>query len=110
MFDTNDLLRLIKSTAVEAVNASKPADAVFGTVLSLSPMTIQVEQKLVLSQNQLVMTRTVRGYTTGNRSGGSGEASFASHNHTVSGLQVGDKVVLLQVAGGQQYVVLDKVV
>lgn len=127
MLDANDLLNIVKKAAVEAVNASQPSDFCFGKVTSAKPLKILVEQKMTLGAAQLVLTRNVTDFktkvtvdwTTGTKSGGSGESSFASHTHDISGkkemtihnaLQVGDEVILLKKKGGQKYLVLDRVV
>lgn len=126
LHDFNDLLYLIKKAAVEAVNASKPTAIVYGKVISSSPLKISVEQKMTLTSAQLVLTRNVTDYktymtvnhVTENKSGGSGESSFASHNHEYKGkkefiihnsLVVGDEVIMIQVQGGQKYIVIDRV-
>ena len=127
MPDANDLLEVVKRAAIGAVNASQPSDFSFGKVISTSPLKILVEQKMTLGAAQLVLTRNVTDYKTrvtvdwltGTASGGSGDSSFASHNHSVSGtkemtvhnaLQVGDEVILLKKQGGQKYLVLDRAV
>lgn len=79
--------RLIKKAAVEAVAASKPTAVVYGKVISASPLRIQVDQRLTLDSDFLVLTQTVSGT-----------------------LAPGDRVVMLMEQGGQSYVVLDKVV
>lgn len=126
MFSSDDLLKLMKKTAVDAVNASKPANMVFGKVISDSPLQIKIDQKLILTSAQLVLSRNVTDYslsitvdhTTESQSGGSGDSSFASHSHSVTGtktvtvhnaLQNGDEVILMQVSGGQKYIVIDKI-
>jgi hypothetical protein len=127
LLNVNDLLNSIKKAAKEAVDASQPSDFYFGKVVSSSPLKISVEQKMTLSSAQLVLTRNVTNYktkvtvdwSTKSESGGSGESSFASHTHDISGtkeltihnaLQVGDEVILLKKKGGQKYLVLDRVV
>lgn len=127
MLDANDLLIAIKKAAKEAVEADQPCDFCFGKVTSASPLKILVEQKMTLGVAQLVLTRNVTDFktkvtidwTTGTKSGGSGDSSFASHSHSVSGkkditihngLAVGDEVILLKQKGGQKYLVLDRVV
>lgn len=122
-----NLVEIIKIAAMEAVNESKPTAITFGDVVSLSPLKIQVDQKLVLSSAQLILTNDVRdhevemtiNFSTEETSGGSGDASFASHTHACAGkktfiihnaLKVGDKVIMVQVQGGQKYLVLEKVV
>lgn len=127
MLDANDLLNAVKKAAMDALNASQPSDFCFGKVTSTAPLRILVDQKMTLGMAQLVLTRNVSDFKmeitvdwlTGAKSGGSGESSFASHNHNVSGrkeitvhnaLQVGEQVILLKQKGGQKYLVLDRVV
>lgn len=127
MRNHNDLLVRIKKAAVDAVNATKPTSIVYGKVISTSPLKINVEQKMTLTNAQLVLTRNVTDHkiqmtvdhVTGNTSGGSGDSLFASHSHTYSGkkeftvhngLKVNDEVVMIQMQGGQKYIVLDRVV
>ena len=43
-------LEAVKRAAVEAVDAKKPVLVLFGTVISDSPLKIQVEQKLTLGE------------------------------------------------------------
>lgn len=125
MSDANELTRLIKKAACEAVDAGNPTSLVYGTVISTSPLRIITEQQLPLGQQQLVLCRSVTDYTvnvttawtTGSASGGSGESSFSAHAHSISGgvmtvhnaLQAGEKVVMIRQQGGQRFVVLDRV-
>lgn len=135
MFDSNDLVKLIKKAAVEAVNSSKPANMVFGKVISISPLKIKVDQKLILTSAQLVLSRSVTDYRlsvtvdwktedhthTHNISDsytGGGSASNETHKHDIVGtktmtvhgaLKVGEEVILMQVSGGQKYIVIDRI-
>ena len=133
MFDMTDFIKLIKKTAVEAVNASKPANMVFGKVISASPLKIKIDQKLILTTAQLVLSRNVTDYEieiepssnrspsshwTESTSGGSGDSAFSSHKHEYKGrkkflvynaLNVGEEVILMQMSGGQKYVVWDRI-
>jgi hypothetical protein len=121
------MLEIIKQAAVEAVKAANPCAIVFGQVISISPLKINVEQRLTLDESHLILTSLVRDFSvdmtvdhaTEYTSGGSGDSSFASHNHAVTGkktfqvhlgLKVNESVMLLQVQGGQKYIVLDRVV
>lgn len=131
----NDLVKLIKKAALEAVNASKPADMVFGKVISTSPLKIKVDQKLILTSAQLVLTRSVTDYrlsvtlnhTTEEHThthiisdtySGGGSASKEKHYHDIKGkkevlihgaLEVGEEVILMQLSGGQKYIVIDRI-
>ena len=132
--DINKLVRLVKQAAVEAVRADAPMAVCYGTVLSPSPLKIQVDQKKILGEAQLILTDSVRDYNvemstiegtgkslgphyTEDESGGSGYPAFAAHKHRYQGrkkwrihnaLKKGEKVILLRCDGGQKYVVLDR--
>lgn len=124
MFDMNDFVKLMKKTAVEAVNASKPANMIFGKVISTSPLQIKVDQKLILGKSQLVLSKNVTDYRLSvtvdwDTDDASTDADIeVSHVHKTSGsrtltvhnaLKTGEEVILMQVAGGQKYIVIDKI-
>ena len=116
----------IKRAALAAVAASMPSGVYFGTVTSASPLEISIEQKITLTKTQLVLSSLVQDFdvdmtvdhTTEAKSGGSSDASFASHSHEYKGkktfkvhlaLKKGEKVMLLRMQGGQRYIVLDRI-
>lgn len=116
----SDLIEVIKKVALNAVEASKPTNALFGVVVSDSPLKISIDQKMTLDSDSLVLTNAVKEHTlemtvdhaTENTNTGNG-----SHNHTYkgrkqftvhNGLVVGEKVILLRMQGGQKYIVWDK--
>jgi hypothetical protein len=124
--DAVEFVKTMKKSAVEAVEATKPVYIYFGEVLSASPLKINVEQKMILGETQLILSRNVTDFkttimvnwSTENKSGGSGEFSFASHNHGITGkkeitvhnsLVVGDAVILIRQQGGQKFIVWDRV-
>lgn len=84
-----NLIESIKKAALDAVENSKPCAVMFGKVTSVSPMKINVEQKMTLTSAQLILTSNVTGQNS---------------------LIVGDTVVLLRMQGGQKYVVWDRVI
>ena len=119
-------VELVKQAAVEAVEATKPVQFLFGKVISVSPLEIQVSAKSIYTEKMLILTRNVTDFEvdmtvshiTENRAGGSGDPAFASHNHEYKGkkkfkvhnaLIVGDEVVLGRVQGGKRFVVIDRI-
>lgn len=150
MFNADDLLKLIKKSAVEAVNASKPANMLFGKVISAKPLKIQVEQKLILGSAQLILSRNVTDYSVSTSMNWETETA-GDHNHNYTGttekdslnqnhdhgyggtvqnngthshkvissgnktmtihnaLKVGEEVILMQMSGGQKYIVVDRI-
>lgn len=121
------MLEVIRRVALNAVNGGSPADYCIGVVTGVSPLRIQLDQQEeTLTEDFLILTDLVRDFSvditvshqTENRAGGSGDPSFASHNHdykgrkkiTVhNGLSVGESVILIREAGGQEFVVLSRV-
>lgn len=99
-----DLSQLIKKAAVEAVDASKPVGYVFGEVTSIDPLTIEIDRKLPLPGDVLILTRAVTEYTTTISSPTSTER-ITVHN----ALKIGEKVILARMQSGQRYIVLDRV-
>ncbi len=105
MPDAVQFIKTIKRTAVEAVQAQKPAEICFGKVLSVSPLRINIEQKLSLDEKQLVLTKNVSDFTAEYVHPEAGIQTVAVRN----GLASGDSVVLVRQQGGQKYIVLDRI-
>lgn len=132
MHDFNNLLITIRKIALEAVNASKPTAVVYGKVISSSPLKIQVEQKMTLTAAQLVLTRNVTDYTTkisfdnpaiknivknysmddipGSNYKLTYQENVKNEITIYNGLVVGDEVIMIQMQGGQKYIVMDRVI
>lgn len=135
MSDLNDLVSLIKQASKEMTDSMKPCDFLFGVVISADPLKIQVEQKITLNKNQLMLSRNVTDYETEiTISGDYGwitedtqngvklqSLSLAqNHKHDIkldkkkikihNALKKDEKVILLRAGGGQKYLVIDRVV
>ena len=132
--DTNELVRLVKQAALEAVRADAPMAICYGSVTSTVPLKIQVDQKKILGEAQLILTDNVRDFTVemtvnhetepvshghpvSDTYTGGGSAAPVDHSHPYQGrkafrvhraLKAGEKVILLRCDGGQKYVVLDR--
>jgi len=122
----NNLVQVIQQISQNANKTGKPTGIMYGEVMTVDPLTIQVEQKLTLPAEFFKLTNAVRdhyvditvSHVTENRAGGSSAASFASHNHDYqgrkkimihNGLQVGEQVIMIQAQGGQDFIILDRV-
>ena len=114
----SDLVRLVKQAAIDAVGQTKPVQLLFGKVVGVTPLQVQISQKLILSAQDLILTSAVQehgvemtvNHTTGSAEGHShsykGKQEFLIHND----LAAGDVLILLQMQGGQKFLVIDKVV
>lgn len=126
MYDARDFLREIKASARSEREESKPCDVLKGTVLSASPLTIQISSKIILDEDFLIVPQHLTDYKvpveidweTESKSGGAAEAAFAAHTHDIKGtfpmiihnaLKDGDTVLLLRQNGGQNFIVLDRI-
>lgn len=119
MADANELVQSMKRAAVDAVEATKPVNVYFGEVRSVSPLTINVEQKMILGEGQLILTRNVTDFeTVVTMNWESEEAGRESHSHVITGqkqitvhnaLEVNDGVILIRQQRGQKFIVLDRI-
>ena len=85
------LVELIKKISAETIENNKPVAVIYGTVIGIKPLKIQIEQKLLLIEKDLVLTDNVQDFETG------------------ATVKVGEKVILLREQKGQKYVVLNRV-
>ena len=90
----------MKRAALEAVEASKPVHVYFGQVVSVSPLKINVEQKMILGEKQLILSRNVTNFKII-----VGEKEIIIQN----ALEVEDEVILIRQQKGQKYVVIDRI-
>ena len=121
-----DLVQLLKELSKKTNDAQEPFEHRKGTVESVKPLTVRVDQKLILEEDDLILTHLVRDYDVDISVSHETEdfelvegvlTDIKSHKHeykgrkriTVhNGLKAGEDVVLLKVQGGQTYIVLDR--
>lgn len=100
-----NMIEIIKKTALDAVKASNPCEMLFGKVTSISPLKINIEQRLTLESKHLILTSLVQDFDVEMTS------DEVTEVYTVHlGLEVDETVLLLRVHGGQRFIVLDRVV
>lgn len=126
------LIEIMKRSALDAMESGKPCDLRYGTVISTSPLKIKVSSQFIIPEALLIVPEHLTdyevdvsiapeyGWVTQERAGGGDMAAFASHDHDIhisrkkikihGALKVDDKVVLIRQAGGEYYLVLDRLV
>lgn len=114
------LLETIKKAGLGAVEAASPVNVLFGTVISAEPLKVNVDQRFMLTDKNLVIAEHLWTYNVemhvknadvSTSEPNAYKASMDSADVTIQrNLKAGDKVILLRVQGGQQYVILDKVI
>ena len=121
MPDYTELIQILKKSAVEAVKAEQPAAVCFGKIVSVSPLQVLVEQKILLTKQQLLIAQSALDRelcvtidcTTENSTVGTIHMHQIAGDKTVtvhSALKLNDTLLLLRKQGGQIYVIIDKVV
>ena len=113
------LSEAVKLAAAAQNNAAKPTAWMFGEVLAVAPLKIRVDDRYEIGAEQVVLMREfVAGqYATHTHGINPHTHTVQEHTHAVpqqsteeyTGLLVGDKLVLLQNAGGQKFLVLGRV-
>lgn len=101
-----DLIQIIKQAAYEAVEASKPASFMYGKVLETTPLHIQIDQKLNLTSDFLLIPNYLTNHEVNLRDENGAVKKYMLEN----ALKKGEHVVLLQQKGGQRFLVLDRMV
>ncbi len=126
--DANGLVEAMKRAARDERESSKPVNVYFGEVVSVAPLKINVEQKMVLGESQLILTRNVTDYMTtvtvqwnteiGVLSSDGKTTAPPPHLHGIVGqknflmhnaLEVGDEVILIRQQEGQKFIVIDRI-
>lgn len=126
--DANALVEAMKRASRDEREASKPVNVYFGEVISKSPLKINVEQKMILGEAQLILARNVTDYMTtvtvqwntekGILSSDGETAAVPPHIHGVVGvknflmhnaLEVGDQVIIIRQQEGQKFIVIDRI-
>lgn len=90
--------------AKRSVDADGPCDVINGVVASTSPLQVQIDQKLTLTEQQLILPQSLTDHAVQMDIPELGEVLVTVKNS----LKPGEGVLLLQKRGGQQYVILDR--
>ncbi|RXZ84909.1 DUF2577 domain-containing protein [Paenibacillaceae bacterium] len=118
------LLGTIKQAGAGAVDAAGPVAIVFGVVEEASPLAVRVDQRFKLTREFLIVPESLVHFELAlahtHEYGGEGGGGTATGTTAPAlpaepvvirrGLEVGDKLLLLRMQGGQKYIILDRVV
>ncbi|MCR8982590.1 DUF2577 domain-containing protein [Brevibacillus laterosporus] len=81
------LLRAIKQVSQGVNDSQSPVAVLFGTVEKIDPLEVNIEQKLLLTEEFLIFPEAVQKYE----------------------FEEGNKLLLLRMQGGNSFVILDRV-
>lgn len=105
MPDYKDFVSLIKRAALDAVEAQKPAGVYSGTVIGVNPLKVQLNQKIELDDDMLIIPQHLTNYKVDIVMDG-----YTRDCTVKNALKIGDAVVMVRVQGGQKYLIVDKAV
>lgn len=117
------ILNIIKQAGSGAVEAGNPVNVLFGSLTSVNPLEVNVDQRFTLSEDFLIIPESLTPFSielnhlhlyqdanAGGEVTRSTEAALTKPIVIRRGLETGDKVLLVRMQGGQQFIVLDRVV
>lgn len=126
------MMDIIKQAGVDAMSATNPAGLYIGEVISITEnikqvaldninyhvstdipeLSIKIDQKLTLTREFLILPESLTSYKANLKHFHICDKQTDEKLGLLSirtGLKAGDKVILMRVQGGNEYVVLDKV-
>ena len=126
------LISKIAKISNQAMETTIPLNILYAKVISISPLKVETEQKLIIDEEFLILTDAVRNYktkisfdnpdikqvfTTWNmpetNESSLSKISFKEkikHDITVyNALEVGEGIILIRVQGGQEYIILGRI-
>lgn len=106
MDDIYDLYENLKKVSKGEREAAEPMAIEFGTVKKLNPFTIDMGG-YTIEEDFLTLTRTVKALIDNEKCCTGSSACSSGTKCRYGKLKVGDCVVLLKDAGGEDYLVLD---
>lgn len=99
----SELIDVLQGIMQDNQEAQKPADVAMGRVVSVSPLSIQVESTMqAIPAVALILTSSVTAKTAAVQGGEGGTVVINE------GLAEGDRVIMLRTSKGQRYIVLSK--
>lgn len=129
---SSGLIDIIKRSAIDAIESRKPCDLRYGTVISTSPLKVRVTNQFIIPKAMLIVPQHLtdheievtveQGFDWNTKDIGEGIGSdgVPKHKHKIyfekkkikihGALKTGDKVVMVRQAGGQNFLILDRLV
>lgn len=131
------LIDIIKRSALAAIEAEKPCDIKYGTVIDTNPLKVRITPQFVIPKSMLIVPQHLTDYeievsipreylwqtnliqgVNQNYKDIKCEDNTINHSHEIladhhkvkihNALKVGDKVAMLRQAGGQHFLILDR--
>jgi len=93
------MIELIKQIAQNLNETNRPSDVIYGTVESLNPFSVRIDQKLVIPQDLLSIPDFLNYQSI----------TIDDKTHVINpGLNIGTTVVMIRSVGGQSYLIVGR--
>ena len=100
----NGWIENMRQISIQAAEAGKPCNVLTGMVTAASPLAVQIDQKITLLAQHLLIPRYLTDHTEQMSISGVGDTMVTVKN----ALKAGDQVIMIQQRGAQQYLVVDR--
>lgn len=112
--------QLIKMMSERGGTPSDYSDIVFGTVLKVKPLEVQLANDMVLTEDFLLLGKHIGKFKIQGKAVFSGSADISAaevsfpkkekmYIEVDNSLEKGDKLMLIRLDGGQQYYILERI-
>ncbi len=118
MSDFKELIDVIKKASTNVVSDDKPAKILIGKVTSVEPLTVYVDEKFIIPNELLILSRNVTNFETEldftkkTSVGGTGATTKDAVNIkkviVLNELKTGEFVILQTLLNGQKFLILDR--
>lgn len=107
-----DIYKAVKGLVEQVISSKEFCDIEMGEVLSIKPLKIKVSDRIILNQSQIMLTDSITEKTVNLAHKHENDDRLELTMPVVirDGLKKGDKVLMLKVQGGQNYVAISKVI
>lgn len=129
------MIEIIKKVAEQVFESMKPTTIIYGTVETVSPLSVRIDQKKLLEAEDLILSHFLRdhyvdvtvshktesiygSWDTSHSHPDAGTSSLPiDHKHEYKGrkkilvhygLKEGEKLALIRIQGGQMYYIIDR--
>lgn len=117
---TTGLIDIMKRASKEVFENEQPTDLRFGTVVSESPLKVQVTNLFTLPESMLIVPKHLTDYEVEISLNDTWKTElYNTHTHDIkmnkkkmtvhNALKVGEKVALIRKHGGQSFYILDRI-
>lgn len=111
------MIDYIKHICFELINSLDFSDFVIGKVISTNPIQIKISDKVILNENQIILTRNVSDFVTEQTQNPENYTDVSNDNDykkrikvtTYNRLEAGEMVAIIKDHSGQRFLVIDRV-